>query len=96
MNQIALLSCAEDRPGRTDPTAVEDVPRLVRDLVDVVEGVVPLPAAMSAGWTLASDLVAAKPLPPFDQSAVDGFAFSGIPDADGAPLAGVAGGRAPR
>ena len=89
MNQIALLSCAEDRPGRTAPTAVEDVPRLVRDLVDVVEGVVPLPVARSAGWTLASDLVAAEPLPPFDQSAVDGFAFSGMPDAAGAPLAGV-------
>ena len=89
MNQIALLSCAEDRPGRTAPTAVEDVPRVVRDLVEVVDGVVPLPVARSAGWTLASDLVAAEPLPPFDQSAVDGFAFFGIPDADGAPLAGV-------
>ena len=28
-------------------------------------------------------------MPPFDQSAVDGFAFSGIPDVDGVPLAGV-------
>jgi molybdopterin molybdotransferase len=90
VNQVALLSCAEDRPGRSTPTAVEDVPRLVRDLVDVVEGVVPLPVARSAGWTLARDLVAAEPLPPFDQSAVDGFAFSGSPDADGAALAGDA------
>jgi molybdopterin biosynthesis enzyme len=89
VNQVALLSCAEDRPGRTAPTAVEDVPRLVRDLVDVVEGVVPLPVVRSAGWTLATDLVAAEALPPFDQSAVDGFAFAGIPDADGAPFAGV-------
>jgi len=64
VNQIALLSCAEDRPDRTTPTAVEDVPRLVRDLVDVVEGVVPLPVARSAGWTLASDLVAAEPCRP--------------------------------
>jgi molybdopterin molybdotransferase len=89
LNQIALLSCDEDRPGRAAPTAVEDVPEVVRDLVDVVGGAVSLPVEKSAGWTLASDLVAAGPLPPFDQSAVDGFAFCGIPNADGAPLAGL-------
>jgi molybdenum cofactor synthesis domain-containing protein len=50
---------------------------------------VPLPVARSAGWTLATDLFAAEALPPFDQSAVDGYAFSAISDADGAPVAGV-------
>lgn len=89
MNQIALLSCAENRPGRNTPTALEDVAGVVRDLVGVVEGAVPRPVANSAGWTLATDLFAAEPLPPFDQSAVDGFALSGVPDANGVPLAGI-------
>ena len=70
VNQIVLLSCAEGRPGCTAPTARGGCAEaLSRDLVDIVEGVVPLPVARSAGWTLASDLVAAAPLPPFDQSA---------------------------
>jgi hypothetical protein len=71
VNHVALLSRAENRPGRTPPTAGEDVPRLVRDLVEIVEGVVPLPVAGSAGWTLATDLVGTEPLPCLDQSLRD-------------------------
>ena len=89
MNQIALLSCGEERLGRAVPTALEAVPGIVRSLVEFVGDVVAKPVAESAGWTLATDLVAAEPLPPFDQSAVDGFAFSGVHPPKGIFLTGI-------
>ncbi len=59
------------------PAAVEDVPAIVDAVVKPVTDTIQRSAAASTGWTLAVPPTATDRLPRFDQSAVDGFAWSG-------------------
>ena len=70
-------------PGRASgPTSVDEVASLVRRAVEPVAGIEHRPVAEAVGWTLARPLTSAEPLPPFDHSAVDGFAMGAVvPDA---------------
>jgi molybdopterin molybdotransferase len=55
--------------------SVEDAAALVVARVPALEGCETLPLASLRGRVLAGDLVAPQPLPPFFNSAVDGYAF---------------------
>ena len=54
--------------------AVEEAARLMMQQVPVLTETETLPLAQAHGRVLAADVVAPVPLPPFDNSAVDGYA----------------------
>jgi molybdopterin molybdotransferase len=55
--------------------SVEQAQALIAECVTPVPGVQHLPLVEAAGRVLAEDLIAPRPLPPFFNSAVDGYAF---------------------
>ena len=62
---------------------------LVLRAVEPVAGIEHRPVAEAAGWTLARPLTSAEPLPPFDHSAVDGFAMGAAVLDAGLAVAGL-------
>lgn len=76
------LSCAASEG--TSGLPVDRVPEVVRAAVRRVRGVDYRYTAGAAGWTLAASLASDEPLPSFDQSAVDGYAFAATGDDAGA------------
>ena len=78
-----------DVGGASGPTSVDEVASQVRRAVEPVAGVEHRPLAEAAGWTLARPLTSAEPLPPFDHSAVDGFAMGAAVPGAGLAVAGL-------
>src|SRR5690242_8703195 len=64
---------------------VDQALAMLANRLSPVEGAESVPLAELDGRVLASDLIASMPLPPFTNSAVDGYALDGaaIPTADG-------------
>ena len=62
--------------------SLDDTAALIASQLSVVEESETVPLAIADGRILAKDLVAPLPLPPFTNSAVDGYALSGddVPD----------------
>ncbi|KQZ93834.1 molybdopterin biosynthesis protein MoeA [Mesorhizobium sp. Root157] len=57
---------------------VDEAAQLLADRLTVVEGVEDVPVVLADGRILARDLIAPLPLPPFTNSAVDGYAVRGV------------------
>jgi molybdopterin molybdotransferase len=55
-------------------TSLDDAILVARSLADAVSGVVVMDTLYAAGRVLAADITSPLPLPPFDQSAMDGYA----------------------
>ena len=55
--------------------SVEAAQALIVERVPALPGAVPLPLGQALGRVLAQDVAAPLPLPPFFNSAVDGYAF---------------------
>ncbi|MDH3668980.1 MAG: molybdopterin molybdotransferase MoeA [Paracoccaceae bacterium] len=75
MSEMNTLSCLNDYSGSRHPIPVAAVADIIRNVVTPVDGIVLRDLDHAAGWTLAGNLRANEPFPPFDQSAVDGYAF---------------------
>lgn len=89
--------CFETAPA---PLRVADAVALIRERLPVLAGIATVPLAQADGRILAEDLIAPLDLPPFDNAAVDGYAFRAADLAAGGdrlPLGGrVPAGHAPR
>lgn len=72
---------------------VDDAMALLADRLGAVEGTEALSLVLSDGRVLAQDIVAPLPLPPFTNSAVDGYALRGADLPAGAPKAFAVAGR---
>ncbi|WP_267425191.1 gephyrin-like molybdotransferase Glp [Methylobacterium sp. GC_Met_2] len=88
--------CFDTAPA---PLRVADAVALIRTRLPVLAGIETVPLAGADGRILAEDLIAPLDLPPFDNAAVDGYAFRAADLASGAdslPLGGrVPAGHAP-
>ncbi|MEL6062750.1 MULTISPECIES: molybdopterin molybdotransferase MoeA [unclassified Methylobacterium] len=88
--------CFDTAPA---PLRVADAVALIRERLPVLAGIETVPLARADGRILAEDLIAPLDLPPFDNSAVDGYAFRAADLASGTdslPLGGrVPAGHAP-
>lgn len=88
--------CFDTTPA---PLRVADAVALIRERLPVLAGIETVPLARADGRVLAEDLIAPLDLPPFDNAAVDGYAFRAADRAPGKgslPLGGrVPAGHAP-
>lgn len=88
--------CFDTAPA---PMRVADAVALIRQRLPVLAGIETVPLAQADGRILAEDLTAPLDLPPFDNAAVDGYAFRAADLASGSdslPLGGrVPAGHAP-
>ncbi|MCJ2061417.1 molybdopterin molybdotransferase MoeA [Methylobacterium sp. J-088] len=80
--------CFDTAPA---PLRVADAVASIRARLPVLAGIETVPLAGADGRILAEDLIAPLDLPPFDNAAVDGYAFRTVdlaPGADSLPLGG--------
>jgi molybdopterin molybdotransferase len=71
---MGRLSCDGPEAGSA-PMRVDEALRVIRESLVAISGVETVAVAAAGGRVLAEDVVAPLDLPPFDNSAVDGFAF---------------------
>jgi molybdopterin molybdotransferase len=57
------------------PIPLDDAVRIIRETVRPIDGDETVPVVQALGRCLAADVVAPRALPPFDNTAVDGYAF---------------------
>ena len=68
------------------PIPLDDALAIIRDVVRPVGGDEAVPVAVSLGRCLARDVAAPRALPPFDNTAVDGYAFRHLDVAPTGPV----------
>lgn len=69
---MPLKECCFAAPGEMMPYG--EAMKMLRDRLDVVVGTENVPLMQALGRTLAKDIIAARDVPPHDNSAMDGFA----------------------
>jgi molybdopterin molybdotransferase len=57
------------------PIPLDDALKIIREIVRPITGDETVPVGLSLGRCLAADVIAPRALPPFDNTAVDGYAF---------------------
>ncbi|MDQ6438027.1 molybdopterin molybdotransferase MoeA [Mesorhizobium sp. LHD-90] len=73
--------------------SIDETAALIASKLSAVEEVETVPLALADGRVLARDMIAPLPLPPFTNSAVDGYAVRGVDLPHGAETAFAVGGR---
>lgn len=81
---MGRLSCDGPEPGSA-PMRVDEALALIRGSLDAISGTETVALAAAGGRVLAEPVVAPLDLPPFDNSAVDGYAFRGADLSSEAP-----------
>ncbi len=81
---MGRLSCDGPEAGSA-PMRVDEALRVIRGSLGAISGVETVAVAAAGGRVLAEEVVAPLDLPPFDNSAVDGFAFRASDLSAGAP-----------